>query len=175
VTVTTPIYSTQVVGPASDTLGAMFLQIPGLGSRDLEDVVVTRRGAEEWIRFGSSLYRPQATIPALAAGPNAVTFVTEGYAEWRLLPVGGTVEIATGGASSWRLYDPDLASLDAGSTFPAAAQVPKAGCYLLLFGSAGASTTVSVAPAAGAQAADAHTAAPRKAITVRPESAVRLR
>ncbi len=153
VTVTTPIYSTQVVDPVSDTLGAMFLQIPGMGSRDLEDAVVAKHGAEEWIQLGSPLYRPQATVPALVAGPNTVTFGAEGYAEWSTLAAAGTATVASGGATSWRLYDSDLASLDGGSTFPATVTAPKAGCYLLLFGPAGASTTVTVAPAAGAAAA----------------------
>lgn len=156
VTVTTPIYSTQVVDPVDDTLGAMFLQIPGMGSRDLEDVVVIRRGAEEWIQFGSSLYRPQATVPALAAGPNTVTFGAEGYAEWRRLPVGGTVQIAAGGAASWRLYDPDLASLDAGTTFPATVNARSAGCHLLLFGPAGTSASVSVTPTPVGRGASGH-------------------
>jgi CubicO group peptidase (beta-lactamase class C family) len=150
VSATEATYGRQTVDPSgSDMLGAMFLQIPGEGSRDLWDAVITRRSDEEWIGWGSTLYRPQASVPALAAGPNTVTFGAEGYAEWRLLPAGGTVQIAAGGATSWRLYDPDLASLYDGGTFPASAHVPKAGSYLLLFGPAGASTTVAVAPAAG--------------------------
>ncbi|TRZ90176.1 class A beta-lactamase-related serine hydrolase [bacterium] len=48
VTVTTGPYGNQVVDPGvSDALGAMFLQIPGFGSRDLEDAVIERHGSEE--------------------------------------------------------------------------------------------------------------------------------
>jgi hypothetical protein len=143
-------YESQAVHPVSATLGAMFLQIPGMGSRDLEDAVVEQHGSEEWIRFGSTVYRPQATVPQLVAGPNTVTFGAEGYAEWRWLPTAGTVTMA-GGASSWRLYDPDMTGLGAGRTYPATVTAPTAGCYLLLFGSAGSSATVTVEPAGGAQ------------------------
>ena len=60
VTVTMPAYGIQAVDPSeSDTLGSMFLQIPGFGSRDLEDAVVTKHGTEEWIQWGSTLYRPK--------------------------------------------------------------------------------------------------------------------
>ena len=158
VTVSTPTYQQQVVNPAkSDDRGFMFLQIPGTGSRDLEDAVVTRHGTEEWVQFGATLYRPRATLPALASGANTVTFGAEGYAEWRLLAAAGTATIAAevlpagaaaGDPPSWRLYGPDMEVLDAGSTFPATVSVPKPGCSLLLFGPAGASVTVTVAPAA---------------------------
>ena len=84
----------------------------------------------------------------------------------RSLATAGTLTIAAGGATTWRLYGPDLAAVGAGTTFPATVSAPEAGCYLLLFGPAGASTTVTVAPAAGAQAghaadASGHAATPK--------------
>jgi CubicO group peptidase (beta-lactamase class C family) len=143
VTVATSAYPTQVVDPSeSDSLGSMFLQIPGTGSRDLEDAVVTRHGAEEWIQFGATLYRPQATVPALPSGSTTVTFGSEGYAEWRALPAAAQVQID--GGASWRLYDAGMAVLDGGTTTPAAATAPTAGCSLLLFGAAGSTVTVTV-------------------------------
>ena len=162
VTVTTGPYGNQVVDPGvSDALGAMFLQIPGFGSRDLEDAVIERYGSEDWIRFGSTLYRPQAAAPALAAGPNNVTFGAEGYAEWRVLPGAASVQI--GGGAAWRLYDAEWLVLAAGTEFPATANAPDAGCHLLLFGPAGTSATVTVAfvtaakgPATGKSAAARH-------------------
>lgn len=163
VTVATPAYGTQIVDPAkSDTVGAMFLHIPSMGSRDLEDAVVERHGAEDWVWWGSTLYRPLATLPSVGAGAATVTFGADGYAEWRVLASAGTVKIGgatgtggagTGGATSWRLYDPHMTVLGAGTTFPASVTAPHAGCYLLLFGTAGSSTTVTVEPAAGAAAA----------------------
>jgi hypothetical protein len=146
VTVTTSPYGNQVVDPSvSDALGAMLLQIPGVGSRDLEDVVVERHGSEDWIRFGSTLYRPEDAVPELATGPNSVTFAAEGYAEWRMLASAASVQIDAG--TAWRLYDADLKVLDGGTTYPATTTAPSAGCYLLLFGPVGSSATVTVAPA----------------------------
>jgi len=151
VTVTTPSYGNQVVDPSEgDMLGSMFLQIPGFGSRDLEDAVLEKHGAEEWIWWGSTLYRPEDTAPQLAAGPNTVTFGAEGYAEWRLLPSAANVQIGAG--TAWRLYDADLAVLASGTTFPAPASARTAGCYLLVFGAAGSSATVTVTLPVGAQA-----------------------
>ncbi len=155
VSATEATYGRQTVDPSgSDMLGAMFLQIPGEGSRDLEDAVVTGRGAEEWIGWGSTLYRPQASVPALVAGANTVTFGAQGYAEWRSLPAAATVSVSAGaaGASCWRLYDAKLAVLGSGTTFAATVNAPLPGCYLLLFGPAGASTMVTIAPATVAPA-----------------------
>jgi hypothetical protein len=145
VTVTTPSYGMVPVEPSeSDIVGSMFLQIPGFGSRDLEDAVVTKRGTEEWIQWGSTLYRPMDAVPALGAGASTVAFAAEGYAEWRVLPSAANVQIDAG--TAWRLYDADMAVLDAGTTLPATTVAPAPGCYLLLFGPAGASTTVTVEP-----------------------------
>ena len=59
-TITTLDYSTQTVDASrSDTLGAMFLQIPAVGSRDMEDAMIETHGADEWVRWGSELFRPQ--------------------------------------------------------------------------------------------------------------------
>ena len=177
VTVTTPAYGTQVVDPIGDHLGAMFLQIPGGCSRDLEDAVVTQHGAEEWIQWGSTAYRPMGSAPALAAGPNTVTFGAEGYAEWRSLAAAGMLTIAAGGASTWRLYGPDLAVLDAGTTFPATVTAPTPRCYLLLFGPAGSSTTVTVTPPPGApsRAAEKSAAGRERRAALWPEYVPRLR
>ena len=170
VTVTTPIYGNQTVDPSeSDTVGTMFLQIPGFSSRDLEDAVVAKHGAEEWIQWGSTLYRPMDGVPALVAGPNTVTFGADGYAEWRLLS--GAASVRIGAGTAWRLYDADMVVLDAGTTFPASASAPTAGCYLLLFGPAGSSTTVAVEPLVTAKAAAGHD---RKA-ALYPEYVIRLK
>ena len=143
VTVTTPAYGTQVVDSISDHLGAMFLQIPGGCSRDLEDAVVTQHGAEEWIGWGSTLYRPQASVPALAAGANPVTIGSEGCAEWRTLPVAASLHISAG--TAWYLYDADMNVLGHGATLPVTADAP-AGSFLALFGPASSGTTVTVTP-----------------------------
>ncbi len=145
VTVTTGSYGMQVVDPSqSDTAGLMFLQIPSFGSENMNDAVVEQRGGEEWIRFGDTLFRPRDGVPELAAGPATVTFGPEGYAEWRSVPAAGRVTISAG--TAWRLYDAGMAVVAGGTTFPATVDA-SAGSYLVLFGPAGSSTTVTEAPA----------------------------
>ncbi|MEI6452097.1 MAG: serine hydrolase, partial [Actinomycetes bacterium] len=174
-TVTQPAYGTQVVDPIGDHLGAMFLQIPDGCSRDLEDAVVAQHGAEGWIEWGGTLYRPMDSAPALAAGPNTVTFGADGYAEWRVLPSAANVQIGAGAA--WRLYDADMVVLAAGASFPATAVTPTPSCYLLLFGEAGSSAAVTVTPPSGAssRAAEKSAAGRERRAALWPEHAPRLR
>lgn len=167
VTVTTPAYQTQAVAAGeSDDRGLMCLQIPSMGGRDLEDAVVERHGAEEWIRWADTLYRPLATLPALSPGTTTVTIGAEGYAEWRTVPVAGTLTVtllphgpldrgAVAGVSGWVLFDPRTEPLARGSVFPATAPAPKPGCLLLLFGSPGSSASVESTQGAATQAGGA--------------------
>ena len=129
----------------SDALGAMFLVIPTAQGRDLADVVFLQRGGEEWLRTGSAVARPQASVPVLALGANTVTIGTEGYAEWRSVAAASALAIA--GTDTWKLYDADLA-LVASGVGNAASVAATAGAYLEVFGKAGATTTVTVTAAA---------------------------
>jgi hypothetical protein len=126
----------------SDTFAAMFLQIPGFGSRDLEDLQIDTKGAEEWVRFGHGVYRPMDSVPALHAGANAVTIGADGYVEWRKLPNAGVVTIA--GATGWRLFSSELDPGASGTTSPATVDSTVAGSYLALFGAPGATVTVTM-------------------------------
>ena len=151
VTITTG-YAMQFVDPGeSDTVGLMFLQIPGFaGSRDMNDAVVEQHGGEDWIRFGDTLFRPLDGVPELADGANTVTFGAEGYAEWRALPVAANVGISAG--TAWRLCNADMTVVAGGTTFPATVDA-STGSYLVLFGPANSSTAVTVTPSAGGQSA----------------------
>ena len=143
-----PSYGMQIVDPGeSDSEALMFLQIPGFGSRDMNDVVVEQHGAEDWIWYGTTFYRPLETVPALGAGANAVPIGPDGYAEWRTLAT--AAQLAIDGGALWRLYDGDMNVLDSGTTFPAAVTAP-AGAYLCLFGPAASSVGVTVTPSVGA-------------------------
>jgi CubicO group peptidase (beta-lactamase class C family) len=158
-TVTTTDYGTEVVDAAGgDDRAAMCLQIPSLGGRDLEDLVVETRGSEDWMHWGDTVYRPLATVPDLSTGQSTLTIGEEGYAEWRAvrsaatvtlaaLPHGPLGGIAVAGMTDWILFGADTGPLARGSSFPATVTVPAGGGYLLLFGSAGASATVTSAPA----------------------------
>lgn len=135
----------QIVNPAGDDARArMCLKIPIFSGMQLNDVVIEVRHGEDWLRIGSVLYRPMATVPALAPGSHAVTIGAEGHGEWRKLPVTGTVSIA--GAVSWIFFDADLAQFAAGEGGGSASLPGKGGAaYLLVYGTAGAVIRVSVA------------------------------
>ncbi len=146
-TVATGVYTMQPLRPLSDSRAGFFLQIPGVSSRDMVDAIVLRHSGEDWMRFANTIYRPLATIPALTSGTNAVAFGSEGYAEWRVVPAGATVDIAS--ATAWCLYDPSLTPADRGESFPASTTAPIGGGYLLLFGTAGSSSDVTVSVPVG--------------------------
>ena len=141
-------YGLQPVDPkGNDGVGSMFLQIPGEGSRDLEDAVFEPHGAEEWVWWSAAVYRPLDTVAAPVAGANTVTFDADAHTEWRSVTAAATLQIA--GGTAWVLYDGDFNVLGKGTTSPAETHAP-AGSYLALFGPAGSSTALTVTPAASA-------------------------
>ncbi len=142
VTVGARMYGNQVVDPSeSDTLGSMLLQIPGNGSRNLEDLTAEQHDGEEWMKWGNSLFRPLATVPALLPGANTVTTGAKGYAEWRSVPATATLTIA--GAGAWYLYDDGFAVLAAGTASPQTTSAP-AGSYLVVFAPPSSDATVTL-------------------------------
>ncbi|MCX5973506.1 MAG: serine hydrolase [Coprothermobacterota bacterium] len=127
-----------------DVLARMFLLIPQDSGRDLNDIAVVARGGEEWLRQGSTLFRPLASVPTLAAGSSTVTIGSEGFNEWRTLPATSSVSID--GASEWRLYDADFKQIASGPG-SGSAVLPGSGtaAYLMLFGSPGATISLNLA------------------------------
>jgi CubicO group peptidase (beta-lactamase class C family) len=153
-----PSYGMQIVDPGeSDSDALMFLQIPGFGSRDMNDVVVEQHGADDWIWYGTTFYRPLDTVPALLEGDNLVTTDGDGYAEWRSLSAASQVRIDTG--SRWRLYDAGMNVVAEGTSYPADVTAATGG-YLCLFAPAGTSATVHVTPSVEAGAGAAPLRAP---------------
>ena len=62
----------------------MMLIIPQLNGRDLDDLDIVERDGAEWVRFGSYMHQPLASVPVLPRGAtDEVTIGPEGYAEWR--------------------------------------------------------------------------------------------
>lgn len=127
---------------ASDRVASMSLKIPYAKGRDLDDLVVELRagaqGEEEWMRLGSTLFRPARSVPAFAGGDAVLRIGDEGFAEWRRITSLTTVAIS--GATAWRSYDGALRRLSAGGA--GTASVP-AGGYLMLFGAPGAAIRLS--------------------------------
>jgi len=137
--------SSQIVDPTDhDTLARMFLKIPVNFGRDMNDVVIETRNGEEWVRYGSMLFRPQSSVPALPIGDSAVVIGGEGLAEWRQLPTAGSVTIA--GASAWKVYGADLALLASSINHGDGSAVPE-GAYLLLYGAPNATVTLTLTAA----------------------------
>jgi len=97
----------QVVNPLpSDITAGMMLLIPQKNGKELDEVVIETRNNEEWIRFGSYLYRPQETIQALVS--ETVTIGVDGLAQWRSVKITGSKTITITPAADdgyWRIYD----------------------------------------------------------------------
>ncbi|MDD5333766.1 MAG: serine hydrolase [Rhodoferax sp.] len=127
----------------SDALARMCLKIPMVKGRDLDDVLIETRNGEEWVRLGSSVFRPAHSVPALGLGSHAVAIGPEGFAEWRQLPATGWLTLS--GSLAWRLYDQDFAPVTSGSGNGASALPGHgAGAYLLLYGAANSSIDVTL-------------------------------
>lgn len=80
-----------------------------VAARDLYDVIVEAREGEEWLRVGSSLYRPLEAVPAWASGQTEIAVGAEGLGEWVRLPAFSALTIT--GATAWYLYDAEFALL----------------------------------------------------------------
>ncbi len=139
-----------IVDPSrSDDLGAMMLFMPQ-GGRDLNDAFIVPYGQEEWVRFGSFLYRPKNGVQELYPPSETIVVGDEGWAEWRTIKSAGTsmtIMVTTG--SAWKLFDAEMKCITAqtvsGSTFLPAT----GGDYLFIcYGSPGDTIEVAVAPAA---------------------------
>jgi hypothetical protein len=128
------------VSEVSDRL-EMCLKLPFALGRDLDDVVFELVGEEEWVRVGSSVFRPLETVPNLDVGTQSVAIVTNDHAEWRRLPSDAT--FSTTATQGWALFDSALTLIkrDRGD---ARDEPAAAGTYLLLYGDAGGSIDVAV-------------------------------
>ncbi len=107
----------QAVGPFTDPdFAGMMLLIPQLEGRDLNDAVIENREGQEWIRFGSYLYRPLSTVGVLSDG--TITIGPDGFSEWKSVDaVGMTITASVtpldpGGR--WSVYDGDFQQIEAG-------------------------------------------------------------
>jgi hypothetical protein len=123
--------------PMDERLDGMFLQIPQVSGRDLTDAAIERREESDWLRVGSTIFRPISGIPSVLAGSTFVTIGSEGFSEWRKLPASGSIAISN--ATAWRLYDSDFNQMSSGKG-SGSVVLPGSGdaAYLMLFGTPGA-------------------------------------
>jgi len=123
----------------SPSSGSMFLEIPLLAGRDLYDLDFAQGDGGEYLTFASSVLRPAATVPGLAAGSNTIAVGSQGYVEWRR--VSDASDLTISGQREWKLYDEKLSLLDSGGGDTVTKQAP-AGAYVAVFGPAGSTATV---------------------------------
>lgn len=131
----------------SDSLALMCLKLPFALGRDLDDVVILPRDGEEWLRVGSSVFRPEATVAPVAAGVSTLRMDAEGHAEWRAIGASATAQTITlTGATAWSLYDGDF-NLQARGDAIRQPQLPASAekSYLLVYGDANADVRVRLA------------------------------
>ena len=136
--------SGQVVDPsASDSAALEFMKIPQVNGRDLYDVVVERRQGQDWIRIGDLLFRPSGPVPSLSTGTYTVIIDSDGFAQWRKLPVSG--KVAVSGGTVWVAYDNQFTEIARGEG-SGSVVLPGQGQpgWLLLFGKALNAITVTV-------------------------------
>jgi CubicO group peptidase (beta-lactamase class C family) len=124
----------------SDSLATMCLKIPYDCGRDLNDVVIEQRAGEEWVRVGSSVFRPAQSVPLLVVGSTIVAIGSESFTEWRALQAGpAALPLTISGATAWHLYDLDFKLLASGAASgQATLAVGTQRSYLMLFGAADA-------------------------------------
>lgn len=123
----------------SDTVGAMFIEVPLVPGRDQYDIDFSMQGGEEFLSFSSSVLRPAATVPNLTPGNNPVTIGPEGFVQWYRVPSASTLTLS--GQSDWKLFDEEFSIFDSGEADAVTRQAP-AGAYVAVFGPAGSTASV---------------------------------
>ncbi len=114
---------TQLLDASQDGQRArMWMMIPLNNGRDLADLVIVDREGEEWVRFGSGLFRPLEGVPVLEVGGATLTVEVAGEAQWLQVPARGTLTIRN--AATWLLYDGDFVyqAEGQGGGYPSAAR-----------------------------------------------------
>ena len=129
--------STPVDPRDSEDVGVMFVQLPAVNGRDMNDLRISSRGGEEWVQFGSGTYRPVETILPLAEGEVRIKIGDDSAAEWRSVP--GDTRLHSTDTSIWRAYTPEGLAIDVA----AGAGVVPAGSLVVVFGKAGETLTLS--------------------------------
>jgi CubicO group peptidase (beta-lactamase class C family) len=119
------------VDARSAGVGSMFLQVPLMFGRDLDDLVPQRGGL---LRLGTNTMIAYADVAPLDPGRTSVRIGSPGYGEWRTIDDGGRVTVRD--AKAWFLYDMNLALLDHGMADGTGMRAPKDG-LLLVFGDPG--------------------------------------
>lgn len=125
----------QIVKPADGGERAeTVVQIPGRTGSNIDDVSIEKRKGEEWLRFGSFLYRPLESIPELRTGTYTQLIGPEQLAEWCRIPSQTIVSIS--GARHWHVFNEDMALVASGDAQPSQLSPHQTPTYLILFADA---------------------------------------
>lgn len=136
--------STQLLDASQDGQRArMWMMIPLNNGRDLADLVIMNRAGEEWVRFGSCLYRPLEGVPVLEVGGTTLTVELASEALWLQVPARGTLTLRN--AASWLLYDGNFVLAAEGQGAATLALPGRGGkTWVILYGARGDRIEVAV-------------------------------
>jgi hypothetical protein len=112
-------------------MGSMFLQVPLVMGRDLDDLLPVKPGLA---RMGSIMMVQRDRVATLDAGLNEVTIGKKGYAEWREIDDASRISVSD--ADAWYLYDEDVSLVTYGMKDATGVKAPS-GSLLVVFGDAG--------------------------------------
>jgi CubicO group peptidase (beta-lactamase class C family) len=131
-----------VVNPSNDDMRADMMPFT---ARDINDVVIFSEGDEEWIRYGSFIFRPQETVADISNG-GTVDIGEDGYAQWRSFNSAGSAKKMTATTNGvWRIYDSAftmIAETEGSGSVSLPASSEK--YYAIFFGQDGDAITVTV-------------------------------
>ena len=129
----------------SDRVARMCLRIPVLNSRDLNDLRIISGVGGEWLSFGSYVFQPESSIPALKSGSISQEVSTVGHGTWIRVQGAEGSSLRIKGASAWKLFDDNcgLLSTSEQASSPELRSSGRAQYLLLLFGAPRTRITVS--------------------------------
>ncbi len=123
-------------------LNGMDLLIPQVAGRDLADLAAENWEGQQWLRYGSTLYRPLSGLAAVATGRSTVILGDAGFTEWRSLPASGTISIS--GAADWEILGPDFSPIAYGRGAGSHRLSGSGEKYLMLLGNKGTSVSLNL-------------------------------
>lgn len=131
------------MAPRDDNrLNGMDLLIPQVAGRDLADLAAESWEGQQWLRFGSTLYRPLSGLAAVAIGSSTVTLGADGFTEWRSLPASCTISVS--GAADWEILGPDFSPIAYGRGAGSYRLSGSGTKYLMLLGNKGTSISLNL-------------------------------
>lgn len=118
-------------------IASMFLQVPLMLGRDLDDLVPVDATT---LRMGSAVMVARDSLRALGAGTTSIRIGSQAYGEWREVP--RATRITVRGADAWFVYDANVRVVAHGTSAVANVRVPANGLVLVL-GEAGDTVKVT--------------------------------